>query len=124
MEPSFSVGVLLYLFVTSQAIMLYAGSPDGTTSVAAGVSAEAAAAGQVTATTDDYTWLRGTQQTDEDGMVEFETIVPGWYAGRTAHIHLKVSSLMCTAILTRVFHLLISVQAQQIYAASCSKFLL
>lgn len=60
------------------------------TTVAAGVSAEAAAAGQQTATTDDYTWLRGVQQTDEDGMVEFDTIVPGWYSGRTAHIHVKV----------------------------------
>ncbi|KAL0030604.1 hypothetical protein WJX79_009288 [Trebouxia sp. C0005] len=66
------------------------GSPDDTTTVAAGVSAAAAAAGQQSATTDDYMWLRGVQQTDEDGMVEFETIVPGWYSGRTAHIHVKV----------------------------------
>ena len=60
--------------------------------VAAGVSAAAAAAGQQSATTDSLTWLRGVQQTDEDGMVEFETVVPGWYAGRTAHIHVKVSA--------------------------------
>lgn len=76
--------------------MLIAGSPDDTTTVAAGVSAAAAAAGQQSATTDDYMWLRGVQQTDEDGMVEFETIVPGWYSGRTAHIHVKVRLLTIT----------------------------
>ncbi len=36
------------------------------------------------------TWLRGTQLTDSNGQVTFATIVPGWYAGRTMHIHLKV----------------------------------
>ena len=33
------------------------------------------------------TYLRGTQNTDADGMVEFRTIYPGWYTGRTVHIH-------------------------------------
>jgi len=36
------------------------------------------------------TFLRGTQVTDDDGSVEFETIYPGWYAGRTTHVHFKV----------------------------------
>ena len=66
------------------------GGTSGTTA-AEGISAEAAAAGQTSATTDDLTWLRGVQQTDEDGIVEFETIVPGWYAGRAPHIHIRVS---------------------------------
>jgi len=35
-------------------------------------------------------FLRGVQATDEKGMVEFATIYPGWYEGRTIHIHLKV----------------------------------
>ena len=35
------------------------------------------------------TFLRGTQVTDADGWVEFETIYPGWYPGRTAHIHFR-----------------------------------
>jgi protocatechuate 3,4-dioxygenase beta subunit len=35
-------------------------------------------------------WLRGHQVTDEDGLVRFTTIFPGWYATRTPHIHLKV----------------------------------
>jgi protocatechuate 3,4-dioxygenase beta subunit len=36
------------------------------------------------------TYLRGTQITDDQGQVTFSTIVPGWYPGRTMHIHLKV----------------------------------
>ncbi len=40
----------------------------------------------------DDTFLRGTQYTDADGMVEFRTIYPGWYPGRTVHIHLIVAT--------------------------------
>lgn len=36
------------------------------------------------------TFLRGTQIADEDGIVEFHTIYPGWYPGRTVHIHVRV----------------------------------
>ena len=36
------------------------------------------------------TFLRGRQRTDAAGMVEFRTIYPGWYPGRTVHIHLMV----------------------------------
>lgn len=36
------------------------------------------------------TFLRGTQTTDADGIVMFETIVPGWYPGRAVHIHITV----------------------------------
>jgi protocatechuate 3,4-dioxygenase beta subunit len=36
------------------------------------------------------TFLRGSQPTDAAGMVEFRTIYPGWYPGRTVHIHLIV----------------------------------
>lgn len=35
-------------------------------------------------------FLRGYQVTDEDGQVEFTTIYPGWYRGRTIHIHFRV----------------------------------
>jgi protocatechuate 3,4-dioxygenase beta subunit len=38
----------------------------------------------------DQTFLRGRQTTDTVGMVEFHTIYPGWYPGRTVHIHLMV----------------------------------
>src|SRR6476661_10524953 len=37
-------------------------------------------------------FLRGIQMTDEDGFVEFETIYPGWYRGRTAHIQMMVAA--------------------------------
>ena len=36
------------------------------------------------------TFLRGSQPTNADGMLEFRTIYPGWYPGRTVHIHLIV----------------------------------
>ncbi len=39
---------------------------------------------------DDKTFLRGTQLTDAAGGVRFRTIYPGWYQGRTVHIHVKV----------------------------------
>ncbi len=35
-------------------------------------------------------FLRGYQVTDAQGMVRFTTIYPGWYEGRTVHIHFKV----------------------------------
>ena len=35
-------------------------------------------------------FLRGVQLTDENGIAEFDTIYPGWYMGRTIHIHVKV----------------------------------
>eukprot|EP01113_Clastostelium_recurvatum_P040086 TRINITY_DN61_c0_g1_i2.p1 TRINITY_DN61_c0_g1~~TRINITY_DN61_c0_g1_i2.p1 ORF type:complete len:512 (-),score=109.67 TRINITY_DN61_c0_g1_i2:141-1676(-) len=36
------------------------------------------------------TWLRGTQHTDPDGYVFFETIFPGYELGRPTHLHYKV----------------------------------
>jgi protocatechuate 3,4-dioxygenase beta subunit len=35
-------------------------------------------------------FLRGYQVTDTNGIVEFVTIYPGWYQGRTVHIHFKI----------------------------------
>src|SRR5437879_6222227 len=36
------------------------------------------------------TFLRGIQRTDANGIAVFQTIYPGWYMGRTVHIHVKV----------------------------------
>ena len=36
------------------------------------------------------TFLRGTVVADDDGVAVFRTIYPGWYEGRTTHLHLKV----------------------------------
>jgi protocatechuate 3,4-dioxygenase beta subunit len=35
-------------------------------------------------------FLRGYQVTDANGNTQFTTIYPGWYPGRTVHIHFKV----------------------------------
>jgi protocatechuate 3,4-dioxygenase beta subunit len=35
-------------------------------------------------------YLRGTQFTDSKGQVQFRTIFPSWYGGRTPHVHFKV----------------------------------
>jgi protocatechuate 3,4-dioxygenase beta subunit len=37
------------------------------------------------------TFLRGIQRTDAKGLAVFRTIYPGWYPGRTPHIHVRVS---------------------------------
>ncbi|MCD6031716.1 MAG: protocatechuate dioxygenase [Thermomicrobiales bacterium] len=55
-----------------------AAAPGGGASQEAGAGAEAG------------TFLRGIQLTDADGIAEFDTIYPGWYSGRTVHIHMKV----------------------------------
>jgi protocatechuate 3,4-dioxygenase beta subunit len=35
-------------------------------------------------------FLRGYQVTDDSGVATFTTIYPGWYQGRTVHIHFKI----------------------------------
>jgi protocatechuate 3,4-dioxygenase beta subunit len=40
---------------------------------------------------DDRTFLRGIQPTDQSGVATFTTVYPGWYTGRTVHIHVKVN---------------------------------
>jgi protocatechuate 3,4-dioxygenase beta subunit len=40
--------------------------------------------------TDDSIFLRGTQLTDTNGQATFQTLYPGWYRGRTVHMHMKV----------------------------------
>ena len=42
--------------------------------------------------TTGQSWLRGYQLTDATGKVSFTTILPGWYSGRTNHIHLRFRS--------------------------------
>jgi protocatechuate 3,4-dioxygenase beta subunit len=36
------------------------------------------------------TFMRGVQRTDRNGLARFRTVYPGWYQGRTVHIHVKV----------------------------------
>jgi protocatechuate 3,4-dioxygenase beta subunit len=35
-------------------------------------------------------FLRGFQTTDASGIARFVTIYPGWYQGRTVHVHFKI----------------------------------
>jgi len=36
------------------------------------------------------TFMRGLQKTGANGLAVFRTVYPGWYMGRTVHIHVKV----------------------------------
>jgi protocatechuate 3,4-dioxygenase beta subunit len=40
--------------------------------------------------TEDERFLRGIQRTNAKGVATFRTIYPGWYQGRTVHIHVTV----------------------------------
>lgn len=49
------------------------------------------------------TFLRGTQLTDSEGISTFQTIFPGWYRGRTTHIHYKVFLDETTVLTSQIF---------------------
>lgn len=41
--------------------------------------------------TESERFLRGIQKTDKNGLASFITVYPGWYQGRTVHIHVRVA---------------------------------
>lgn len=43
-------------------------------------------------------WLRGYQITDAHGNARFITVYPGWYNGRTVHIHFRVRKFSGTTV--------------------------
>ncbi len=45
-------------------------------------------------------FLRGYQITDDNGQVTFTTIYPGWYTGRTIHIHIRVRTYNGATVLS------------------------
>jgi protocatechuate 3,4-dioxygenase beta subunit len=47
--------------------------------------------------------LRGHQFTDEQGRYRLETVIPGIYPGRTAHIHVKVQAPGGPELTTQLF---------------------
>ena len=53
--------------------------------------------------TDDERYLRGAQVTNADGIAEITTIYPGWYQGRTVHIHAKVQLSNAEALTTQLY---------------------
>lgn len=53
--------------------------------------------------TSGRTFLRGTQMTGTSGVALFDTIYPGWYRGRTTHIHYKVFLDDRTVLTSQIF---------------------
>ncbi len=53
--------------------------------------------------TSGQTFLRGTQVTDAEGIAEFDSIYPGWYPGRTTHIHFKVHTSSLTEATSQLY---------------------
>ncbi len=53
--------------------------------------------------TTGQTFLRGTQVTDSAGIASFQTIFPGWYPGRTTHVHYKVFLDDKTQLTSQIF---------------------
>lgn len=49
------------------------------------------------------TFLRGTQMTDADGVAILDTIYPGWYPGRTTHIHVKLHPTPGTEATSQIY---------------------
>ncbi|PWB93351.1 intradiol ring-cleavage dioxygenase [Methylosinus sporium] len=49
------------------------------------------------------TFLRGTQIAGTDGRVRFSSLYPGWYPGRTTHIHFKIIDGAVTRLTSQFF---------------------
>jgi len=48
-------------------------------------------------------FLRGYQIADATGAVQFTTIYPGWYPGRTVHVHYRVRAAGCVDFASQVY---------------------
>jgi uncharacterized protein (TIGR03437 family) len=46
-----------------------------------------------------HKYLRGYQTTDDTGSVQFTTIYPGWYSGRTVHIHVRIRTYSGSSVI-------------------------
>src|ERR1041385_941409 len=69
-------------------------------------------------------FLRGTQATGADGKVLFHTIYPGWYPGRTTHIHFKVHLSATSQVTSQMYFpedVTVSVYQDAPYAARGQK---
>lgn len=58
---------------------------------------------QATADLKRRTFLRGVQPVDAEGTALFHSIYPGWYRGRTTHIHFKVRQGTRTNLTSQFF---------------------
>jgi protocatechuate 3,4-dioxygenase beta subunit len=50
-----------------------------------------------------HLYFRGMQTSDANGVVFFDTCYPGWYTGRTVHIHLSVRIDDVNSVTTQLF---------------------
>ena len=48
-------------------------------------------------------WFRGVQKTDAKGRVDFDTCFPGWYHGRTIHVHFIVTTTDGHTVTSQLF---------------------
>ncbi|GAA5966040.1 hypothetical protein JCM3765_006548 [Sporobolomyces pararoseus] len=65
-------------------------APSGSASAAPSSTSSLSKRAQEDDSNDDGTFLRGGYPTNSNGLVEFETIWPGYYTGRTIHVHVIV----------------------------------
>ena len=98
---------------------LYSGA-EAQSGGASGGGGQPGGGGQDLTPADDKRYLRGAQVANADGIVEFTTIWPGWYRGRTTHIHVMVHVSNQRVLTTQVMFdekLNSAVYAAQPYAA-------
>lgn len=66
--------------------------------------------------TDPSRYLRGAQVTNAEGIAVITTIFPGWYQGRTVHVHAKVQLSNSKALTTQLYF--DDKLSEEVYAAS------
>jgi len=49
------------------------------------------------------TFLRGSQVANDEGIVEFATVYPGWYPGRAVHVHVKAHLDGATVLTSQLY---------------------
>jgi protocatechuate 3,4-dioxygenase beta subunit len=88
-QPGAQLGLVLGVYDIGAACKPY---PGGVVDIwqANALGLYSAEPDQPRADTGGETFLRGCQTSAENGRVEFQTIYPGWYEGRTLHIHVRV----------------------------------
>ncbi len=59
--------------------------------------------GRGSSSTDQTRYLRGAQVTNAEGIAVITTIYPGWYQGRTVHIHAKVQLTNSKVLTTQLY---------------------
>jgi protocatechuate 3,4-dioxygenase beta subunit len=52
---------------------------------------------------DGTTFLRGSQVANDEGIVEFATVYPGWYPGRAVHVHVKAHLDGATVLTSQLY---------------------